>query len=525
MIYICPISRLDPEDTLEGSKQAMKTILIGKDNNGSEEQLILAMANRHGLITGATGTGKTVTLQRITEQFSLAGIPVFTADVKGDIAGLAYPGIENSKIKDQLKKLKISTYTSESCPVIFWDIYGKKGLPLRTTISEIGPILFGRILNLNDVQQGILNAAFSYADDQGLLLLDLKDIRALLDWMIDKSDELKSKYGNISQTSIGAIQRNILTLNESGGDKFFGEPALKLEHLMQKDPSGKGVISVLDATQLIHDSRLYSTFLLWLLSELFEKLPEVGDQDLPKLAFFFDEAHLLFNSAPKFLLEKIEQMIRLIRSKGVGVYFVTQNPSDVPEVVLNQLGNRIQHALRAFTPKDQKSVKAAAQTFRQNPKLDTEKVITELSVGEALISFLDQNGSPTMVAKATIIPPNSRIGTISDPERNNIIHASSLFGVYENAIDRESASEILTNRINAEKMQNLKTKTDEYEKREREERTNRSDKSDRPEKDQDYSNQTQNTMETLAKSAAKILNSRVGQQIIRGVLGTIFRKK
>ena len=415
----------------------MKTILIGIDHKGAQEQLILSMANRHGLITGATGTGKTVTLQRIAEQFSLAGIPVFTADVKGDIAGLAYPGVESPKIKTQLEKIKISAFTSQACPVIFWDIYGKKGHPLRTTVSEMGPILFGRILNLNDVQQSILNSVFSFADDQGLLLLDLKDVSALLTWINEKAAEIKSKYGNMPPSSIATIQRNVLTLGESGGDKFFGEPALKLEHIMQRDASGKGVISILDATQLIQDSRLYCTFLLWLLSELFEKLPEVGDLDQPKLVFFFDEVHLLFNSAPKFLLAKIEQMVRLIRSKGVGVYFVTQNPTDVPDVVLSQLGNRIQHALRAFTAKDQKAVKAAAQTFRKNPKLDTEKAITELSVGEALTSFLDEKGSPTIVEETTIIPPGSRIGTISESERDNIIQRSNLYGIYENAIDRD----------------------------------------------------------------------------------------
>lgn len=485
-----------------------KGILIGIDNKGSLEAVFLSMANRHGLITGATGTGKTVTLQRMAEQFSLAGIPVFTSDVKGDIAGLAYPGVENSKIKTQLEKIKITEFTPDACPVIFWDIYGKRGLPLRTTVSEMGPVLFGRILNLNDIQQGVLNAAFSFADDQGLLLLDLKDIRALLEWMSDKASELKSKYGNISSNSIGAIQRNILSLSDGGGDKFFGEPALRLEDIMRKDISGKGVISILDATQLIQDSRLYSTFLLWLLSEIFEKLPEVGDLEQPILAFFFDEAHLLFDSAPKFLLEKIEQMIRLIRSKGVGVYFVTQNPTDVPDVVLNQLGNRIQHALRAFTAKDQKSVKASAQTFRKNPKLDTEKAITELQVGEALTSFLDNHGSPNIVQKTIIIPPASRIGTISDTERNSIIKNSNLFDRYENAIDRESAFEIITKRISEEKMQDLKSGSEGSEKTGK--------KKDLP---------TESNMEVIAKSTVKILNSRIGQQIIRGILGTIFQKK
>lgn len=503
-----------------------KTVLIGIGNKGIQEQLILSMANRHGLITGATGTGKTVTLQRITEQFSLAGIPVFTADVKGDIAGLAYPGVENAKITAQLKKIKISSFTPEACPVIFWDLYGKKGHPLRTTVSEMGPILFGRILNLNNVQQGVINAAFSFADDQGLLLLDLKDIRALLDWMLEKAPELKSNYGNLTKSSIGAIVRSILTLSESGGDKFFGEPALKLEDIMQKDASGKGVISILDATQLIQDSRLYSTFLLWLLSELFEKLPEVGDLERPKLAFFFDEAHLLFNSAPKFLLDKIEQMIRLIRSKGVGVYFVSQNPTDVPDIVLSQLGNRIQHALRAFTPKDQKAVKAAAQTFRKNPKLDTEKAITELSVGEALTSFLDERGSPSIVEKATIIPPGSRIGAISDQERSSIIKKSNLFDVYEKAIDRESAYEIIMKRISEKQKQSLKSGTVDMESKNTSGKTSESTAERTTQRTETRQGRpSQSTIEVIAKSTAKVLSSRVGQQIIRGILGTIFQKK
>lgn len=485
----------------------MKKILVGIGNNGIQEQLILSMANRHGLITGATGTGKTVTLQRIAEQFSLAGIPTFTADVKGDLAGLAYPGNENSKIKSQLEKINISTFTPQACPVIFWDIYGLKGHPLRTTISEMGPILLGRILNLNEVQQGTINAAFIFADDQGLLLLDLKDIRILLEWMIDKAPELNGKYGNISRSSIGAIQRNILTLSESGGDKFFGEPALKLEHLMQKDALGKGVISILDSTHLIQDPRLYSTFLLWLLSELFEKLPEVGDLEQPILAFFFDEAHLLFNSAPKFLLDKIEQMLRLIRSKGIGVYFVTQNPSDISETVLSQLSNRVQHALRAFTTKDQKAVKAAAQTFRKNPKLNTEITITELGVGEALVSFLDEGGSPNVVEITTIIPPSSRIGPISDQERNNNIQHSPLYGIYEKSIDRNSAYEILTTRLAAEKIAVQKQESIEKESKR---------KPQEP--------PSESGIEVFAKSTVKVLNSRVGQQIIRGLLGTIFKK-
>lgn len=484
----------------------MQEILIGIDNKKTKEQLILAMANRHGLITGATGTGKTVTLQRIAEQFSKAGIPVFTSDVKGDISGLAIPGAENPKIKAQLEKIDIHEFTPEASPVIFWDLYGKKGLPLRTTVSRMGPILFGRILNLNEVQQGILNAAFSFAADQGLLLLNLKDIGSILDWMVEKAPELKSKYGNISRTSVGSIQRNILTLGASGGDAFFGEPALKLEHLMQKDASGNGVISVLDATQLIQDSRLYSTFLLWLLSELFEKLEEVGDLDRPKLAFFFDEAHLLFSTAPKSLLEKIEQMVRLIRSKGVGVYFVSQNPTDIPDVVLSQLGNRIQHALRAFTPKDQKAVKAAAQTFRANPKLNTEKEITELRVGEALVSFLDESGSPSIVAKTNIVPPSSRIGAISEQERNTIISQSAFYSLYKNAIDQESAYEIIQKKFSTEEMQAAKEGSIE----------------NKNEEGRGRGRQTEKEPDGIAKSAGKFLGSRTGQQIIRGILSIIL---
>jgi len=494
----------------------MATILVGITAKGDKKELYLDMANRHGLIAGATGTGKTVTLQTIAEQLSRAGIPVFTADVKGDLSGISQPAVENPKIKDRLKKLKISKYTPRSCPVIFWDIYGKNGHPLRATISEVGPLLLGRFLNANEVQQGIINAAFSFADDQGLLLLDLKDIRSLLDWMAENSAEIKTKYGNVSKTSIGALQRSLLTLSEAGGEGFFGEPALKLEDLMQKDSSGNGIISVLDATKLISDPRLYSTFLLWLLSELYEQLPEVGDLDKPKLVFIFDEAHLLFDSAPKPLMEKIEQMVRLIRSKAVGIYFVTQNPLDVPETVLGQLGNRVQHALRAFTPKDQKAVKTAAQTFRQNPKLNTEKTITELAVGEALLSFLDESGTPELVEKVDIVPPESRIGAITAAERAALMKQSSLGTAYDTAVDRESAYEMIQKRM-LNKTMNGENAAKSAPQTTRQGRTQQpSAPRGRP---------RQSAMEVIVKSTARAVGSQVGRQIIRGLLGSIFGGK
>jgi DNA helicase HerA-like ATPase len=488
----------------------MAKITVGMKENGTLTELNLTMAARHGLIAGATGTGKTVTLQRIAEQFSLAGIPVFTADVKGDLGGLAQPSQDDPKIKERLSKLKIKDFTPQACPVIFWDLFGKKGHPLRATVSEVGPLLFGRFLNANNTQQGLINAAFSFADDEGLLLIDLKDFRLLLDWMVANAQVLKTKYGNISSTSIGVLQRGLLTLNEAGGDQFFGEPALKLQDLLRINDSGKGMISILDATTLINDGRLYSTFLLWLLSELFEQLPEVGDLDKPKLVFFFDEAHLLFNSTPKFLIDKIEQMVRLIRSKGVGVYFISQNPLDIPETVLGQLGNRVQHALRAFTPKDQKAVKVAAQTFRQNPKLDTEKTIVELGVGEALISILDENGSPTLVDRVNIIPPQSRIGSLSATEQKTIIDHSPLLSVYETTQDRESAYEVLTKKMDVkhaqESIQPAKDTVDETPHRPR----------GRP---------PQSATEIFIKSTARTVGSQMGRQIIRGILGSIFGGK
>jgi DNA helicase HerA-like ATPase len=421
-----------------------KPILVAK---GAESTFLFPrMANRHGLVAGATGTGKTVTLQRLAESFSTLGVPVFLADVKGDLSGLAQAGGQNPKIAERVRELGLADLKFAANPVEFWDVFGQSGHPVRSTISEMGPLLLSRLLNLNETQTGVLSIVFKAADDQGLLLLDLKDFRAMLQHVADNAKDFKSSYGNVSAASVGAIQRGLLTLEEQGGDTFFGEPALNLEDLMQTDQNGAGVINILAADKLLQSPKLYTTFLLWLLSELFEQLPEAGDLEKPKLVFFFDEAHLLFNEAPKALLEKIEQVVRLIRSKGVGVYFVTQNPLDVPETVLGQLGNRVQHALRAFTPKDQKAVRAAAQTFRANPSLDVEAAITELGVGEALVSCLDEKGTPSPVQRGLICPPGSLVGPISAADRDRIIRASVIYGHYESAVDRESAYELLKQR-------------------------------------------------------------------------------
>ena len=411
----------------------------------SKEQIFLLpkMANRHGLIAGATGTGKTVTLQTLAENFSARGVPVFMADVKGDLAGLSQPGGNNQKILERAKELKIDDFTGEACPVVFWDVFGEQGHPVRATVSEMGPLLLARLLELNDTQEGVLNMVFKIADENGLLLLDLKDLRAMLQYVADNADQFKTQYGNVSAASAGAIQRSLLALESQGADKFFGEPALNLEDLIQTR-GGKGTVNILAADKLMQKSpKVYATFLLWMLSELFENLPEIGDPEKPKLVFFFDEAHLLFADIAPAVEQKIEQMVRLIRSKGVGVYFVSQNPLDIPDVVLGQLGNRVQHALRAFTPRDQKAVKAAAETFRQNPKLKVETVLTQLAVGEALVSMLDANGSPEIVERAKIVPPRSQVGAITADQRKEIIASSIIAGHYEKAIDRESAYEIL----------------------------------------------------------------------------------
>src|SRR5246127_2402642 len=411
----------------------------------SKEQIFLLpkMANRHGLIAGATGTGKTVTLQTLAENFSARGVPVFMADVKGDLAGLSQAGGNNPKIVARAKELGIADFKGEACPVVFWDVFGENGHPVRATVSEMGPLLLGRLLDLNDTQEGVLNMVFKIADESGLLLLDLKDLRSMLQYVANNADQFKTQYGNVSAASARAIQRSLLALESQGADKFFGEPALNLDDLIQTQ-SGKGVINILAADKLMQKSpKVYATFLLWMLSELFENLPEIGDPEKPKLVFFFDEAHLLFTDIEPAVEQKIEQMVRLIRSKGVGVYFVSQNPLDIPEVVLGQLGNRVQHALRAFTPRDQKAVKAAAETFRQNPKLKIDTVLTQLAVGEALVSMLDENGSPEIVERAKIVPPRSQIGAITADQRQEIISSSVLAGHYEKAVDRESAFEKL----------------------------------------------------------------------------------
>jgi DNA helicase HerA-like ATPase len=429
--------------------QATPGLLIAKGK--SDVSILPKMANRHGLVAGATGTGKTVTLRVLAEQFSKIGVPIFMADIKGDLSGIPFPGGENPKVVERVQKLGLKGFNFEGCPAVFWDVFGEQGHPVRTTISEMGPLLLSRILMLNEIQSGVLNIVFKIADDNGLLLLDLKDLKAMAQFVGDQAEQFKTQYGNISAASIGAIQRNLLTLEEQGGDKFFGEPALNLQDLMQTDTAGKGIINILTADKLMQSPRVYATLLLWMLSELFEQLPEVGDPEKPKLVFFFDEAHLLFEDVPKALEDRIVQVVRLIRSKGVGVYFVTQNPLDLPDTVLGQLGNRVQHALRAFTPKDQKSVKAAAETFRANPKLNVVKAITELEVGEALVSVLDEKGSPTIVERAFICPPHSRLSPLTSDERAQSIRGSVLYGHYEKMVDRESAYEKLKTR--AEQMQ------------------------------------------------------------------------
>ena len=423
-------------------------LLIAKDTRGEHELALLpALANRHGLIAGATGTGKTVTLQRMAESLSRIGVPVFMADVKGGLAGLSQAGELKEKVKDRAEQLKLKDFQCAACPVVFWDMYGKQGHPVRTTVSEMGPLLLARMLNLNDTQQGVLTLVFKIADDAGLLLLDMKDLRAMLQHVGDNAKQFTTEYGNVSAASIGAIQRGLLELDSQGGDRFFGEPALNILDFIQTDSKGHGIINILAADKLMSSPKLYATFLLWMLSELFEQLPEVGDVEKPKLAFFFDEAHLLFTDAPKALLEKIEQVVRLVRSKGVGVYFVTQNPLDVPDTVLAQLGNRVQHALRAFTPRDQKAVKTAASTMRANPKLDVEAAITELGVGEALVSFLDEKGRPNIVERAFVAPPSSRLGPVTPEERAATMKDSLVAGIYEKVVDRDSAYEKLTGRV------------------------------------------------------------------------------
>ena len=420
--------------------------LIIAKNSAGELALLPALANRHGCITGATGTGKTVSLQVLAERFSRIGVPVFMADIKGDLTGISAPGTLTPKLKERIDLLGIAEPQWEGCPVTLWDLWGEQGHPIRATVSDLGPLLLARLLNLNETQEGVLALAFKIADDNGLLLLDLKDLRALLQFVGDNAAQFKTQYGNVSAASIGAIQRGLLQIEEQGGERFFGEPMLNIDDLLQTDSRGRGVVNILAAEKLMNSPRLYASFLLWLLSELFENLPEVGDREKPKLVFFFDEAHLLFDEAPPALLEKVELVVRLIRSKGVGVYFVTQNPIDIPDKVLGQLGNRVQHALRAFTPRDQRAVKSVADTMRPNPELNIEHAILELGVGEALISLLDEKGTPGTTQRAFILPPSSQIGPITPEQRRRLIEQSVVAGVYEKAVDRESAFEILSAR-------------------------------------------------------------------------------
>jgi len=488
------------------------TLLIG--GNGAQTVFMNAsMANRHGMIAGATGTGKTVTLQILAENFSKIGVPVFLADVKGDVSGVGKPANPHPKIDERIDTIGIQNYQMQPSPVVFWDLFGNQGHPIRTTVSEIGPLLLANLLELNETQTGILYSCFKIADDQGMLILDLKDLRSMLIWMGDNRADLKSEYGNISTASIGAIQRGLLVLEEQGAEFLLGEPAIELNDLMSHDFSGRGIINILDASKLIQTSpKLYATFLLWLLSELFETLPEVGDADKPKFVMFFDEAHLLFDDAPKVLVDKIEQVVRLIRSKGVGIYFISQSPLDVPEEILGQLGLKIQHALRAFTPKDQKAVRTVANTFRANPEIETGTVITELGVGEALVSTLDGEGIPTQVERVLIRPPESRIGPMDDAERRELIGRSPYRNRYDQPLDRESAYEMLVKRAeeNAANEEAI----------EREEAVREAVKS--KSKPARRSNR-QSPTEAFVKSAARAIGSQLGRRVIRGVLGSLFK--
>ena len=539
-----------------------KALLIARNvaKNGSQAavtdlHLLSDWANRHGCITGATGTGKSVSLQVLAQAFSDIGVPVFMADVKGDLSGMAKAGSMSSKMQQRCDLLGIEAPQWRACPVTFWDVFGKQGHPVRATISDLGPVLLGRMLNLNETQEGVLQLAFKIADDHGLLLLDVKDLRAMLQHLGDNASEFQTEYGNISAASIGAIQRALLAISEQGAEQFFGEPMLNLDDMMQTDADGRGYINILAADQLLQSPRLYSTFLLWMLSELYEDLPEVGDVEQPKMVFFFDEAHLLFDEAPKVLLQKIEQVVRLIRSKGVGVYFVTQNPLDIPDTVLGQLGNRIQHALRAYTPRDQKAVQAAAETFRPNPELDTAAVIGELGVGEALVSFLDDKGRPNMVQRAFIVPPSSQIGAIDAQERAEVMKNSIVAGVYEKAIDRESAYEKLKGRAASSFGSDVSRRSNDSAQDAtagRDEQAWGRGTTDRTPSSSQQNGQAEqqgggiggmlggmfgnlfggsgirrrdNVAETLVKSAVRTIGSQVGREIIRGVLGSMIKKR
>jgi DNA helicase HerA-like ATPase len=517
---------------MAGVEQAGK-IFVGQ--SVKPEYITLKLANRHGLVTGATGTGKTVSLQTLAEGFSNAGVPVFAADIKGDLSGIAAMGEAKPFLVERAKAMGFQ-YQPDNYPVIFWDLFGEQGHPIRATISEMGPLLLARLMDLNDTQEGVLNIAFRIADDEGLLLLDMKDLRAMLQFLAENADAVKARYGNVSAASVGAIQRQLLVLENQGGDRFFAEPALEIADIMRTDREGRGIINILAADKLMGSPRLYATFLLWLLSEMFEQLPEVGDPEKPKLVFFFDEAHLLFNEAPKALLEKVEQVVRLIRSKGVGVYFVTQNPLDVPETVLAQLGNRVQHALRAFTPRDQRAVKAAAETFRPNPKIKTAEAIMELEKGEALVSFLEGNGIPSMVERCKVAPPAARIGPLTEQERRQVMAKSPLAGRYDKTVDRESAFELLQ-----KKHQQAQAEAQAAERQQTEESsgglggllgglfgggnapapapTSRSGRSSTTTR----RSTRQSTTEIVVNSVARSVASGVGRALVRGILGSLSR--
>ena len=496
------------------------TIFIGTDDQGTRQELLLDKANRHGLIAGATGTGKTVTLQILTEGFSANGIPVFVADVKGDLSGLSQSGSETHKLHDKLlsraAKIGLDDYSYRAFPTVFWDLYGQQGHPVRTTISEMGPTLLSRLMGLTETQEGIMTIAFEYADDNGLLLLDLKDLNALLNQLSEDREAVSEEYGNVTSQSVAAIRRNLLKLERAGADEFFGEPALELEDIMKTDDQGRGVVNILAADELINSPQLYSTFLLWLLSELFEELPEVGNPDKPVMVFFFDEAHLLFEDAPKPLVQKIEQVARLIRSKGVGVYFVTQNPMDIPDSVLGQLGNRIQHALRAYTPKEQKAVRAAASSFRENPAFDTEEVITDLGVGEALVSLLDDRGAPTVVSRTLIRPPSSRLGPAKKAERKAVMAGSLVGTKYDEDIDRESAYEKLG--ALAEKREQAEAAAKKKEARAKEEKA-----ASKPRKRTTRKKKDSAIMREV-KREGRLMARRAMRNAVRGILGGIIRR-
>ena len=502
-------------------------LFIGQSNDGgapAAQRILYQRANRHGVIAGATGTGKTVTLQILAQGFSDAGVPVFCADVKGDLSGISQLGAPNEKLLSRAASMGLDL-TPAAAPVVFWDLYGQKGHPVRATVSEIGPLLLARMMDLNDVQEGVLSVAFHVADKEGLLLLDLDDLRSMLAYVGENAQTIGREVGNVSPTSIAAIQRALLQLEQQGGKAFFGEPALRLEDMMRTALDGRGQVNVLDATRLMNSPRLYAAFLLWLLSELFEQLPEIGDPEKPRLVFFFDEAHLLFNDAPKGLLEKVEQVVRLIRSKGVGVYFVTQNPADIPDSVLAQLGNRVQHALRAYTPAEQKGLRAAAQSFRTNPAFDTAEAIQALGVGEALVSTLDEKGAPTVVAQTKIRPPDSRLGPATEAERAATMAASPVRGVYDTAVNRESAEEVLNaRRAQAERIEAetaaAAAEAKAAEKAARSAPAPRAPASPRPR----ASSNRQTPMEALTKSVLRTAGSTITRELLRGVLGSLKKR-